>query len=116
MKIEFNVKGTEKQVNWCKDILKDFNDFMSNLQITDLKDYESEEAKESYETAEKLVNIINNDNASNIIFNKEDFKSSFNKSITISSYIDVFKKYAYKNNIEYSKLFKVIKAMQRKAK
>lgn len=31
MKIEFNVKGTEKQVNWCKDILKNFNVFFLKM-------------------------------------------------------------------------------------
>lgn len=115
MKIEFNVKGTEKQVKWCKDILKDFNAFFQTLEDREIfKEIMSDKDGKfydiytrCYEIVKVAVQMINNENASFIIDNRDRFqKTAFESNF----------KMIYKFNefiAEYSKEKKIGKYSRR---
>lgn len=113
MDIKFNVKGTEKQVKWCEDILKNFNEFMRDIKQEDIKTKKgeiTEETKESYSLAEKIVNAINNEDAGLIIQEKEMFNTN------VFFYTDILMNYAKKLGEDENKLFYIVKYMRQLAK
>lgn len=109
MKIEFNIKGTEKQIAWCKKILKDFNLFFETLEDRELfkkymkEDYEYFKSNQiTYQVIKEVVQRINNENASYIIENRELFERNF--SLHEIHYIrkcnKMINKYVAENNIK----------------
>lgn len=116
MNIKFNVKGSEKQIKWCEDILKDFNEFMGNIKLEDIKNNEDELTKEGYELAEKIVNIINSEDAKLIIQESEFLKSNIIKMVTVNHYIDILIRYAKKSGEDENKLIRITQHMRRISK
>ena len=108
MKIEFNVKGTEKQVAWCKDILKDFNELWQNVTVENIFNDE-----DNYKSGEEIINLINSETADFIINNKCYIQSeAMNKYFDYEQIIIIE---AEKHNIESSKYRKIIKFLKGKS-
>lgn len=117
MNIKFNVKGSEKQVEWCKDILKDFNEFMKNIKLEDMNNNDDKNTVESYKLAEKIVNVINSEDAGIIIQQEGEFNcKNIIKRVVIESYVNVIMKYAQKTGEDQNKLFRIVKHMRKLAK
>ena len=108
MKIEFNVKGTEKQVNWCKDILKNFNVFFENVTVENLWG-----DKACYEEAEKLINNINSMDAGILIMNKGLLESRVLNEV--QCYQSFIRNYIENKGYDTSKLGKFFKFLRGKA-
>ena len=112
MNIEFNVKGTEKQIAWCRDILKDFNHFFETIEERDIfkkmmSDKESQfydNYSRNYDILKNVIQMINNENASYIIENRFYFEKNKydadNEKYDIKKYEEIIEKYIEEKEIK----------------